>query len=291
MSGSRTGWIVAATLSAAAFVAPGAALADDPNDPSTWAPPKAGLYLALDLGYHWPLTIQGTSIRPAPDGQPYVWNYKLNSDWASFGRVGWRFSPHFRLEFDGGLRESNIHSIQAPGTDAGGLVAGRPAAPFQLCDHTTAPPPCAAIGRPHINWAYADDGMINAIYDFDSARRLQPFVGVGLGIYHLQFDAHYFYSAVPGPITATNPATQQMQLGGSIFRLSEFAYQAVGGVSYRVKRRLWLDTTVRYISAPFLRWNTINDTAGLNGAQGIQPGDFHGDSQDVSVTMGVRYSL
>jgi OOP family OmpA-OmpF porin len=281
-------WI-AGVGAAVVCLAPAAALADDP---STWAPAEAGPYVALDLGYHWPLALNGTSIRPASDGQPYKWTYRLNSDWAAFGRAGWRFSPHFRLEFDGGLREGNIHSIQATGAvDNGGLVAGRPAAPFQLCDHTTAPPPCAAIGRPHVNWDYADDGMINAIYDFTPHHRIQPFVGVGAGIYHLQFDSHYFYSAVPGVISATNPATQQMQLGGSIFRLSEFAYQAIGGVSYRLKHRVWLDATARYISAPFLRWNTINDTPGLNGAQGVQPGDFHGDAQDVSLTLGIRYTL
>jgi opacity protein-like surface antigen len=287
LNGAR---LLAMALSAGALALPAAGHADTPTD---WDPPHPGVYLALDLGYHDPLVIDGTSNKAAPDGRPYVWKYNFNSDWAAFGRVGYRFDDHWRIEFDGGLRESNIHSIGSPnGTDAAGFAIGRPGAPGQLCDHINVPPPCATpFGRPHTNWAYADNGMINLLYDIGPPKRLQPFVGLGAGIYHLQFDSHYYFSGVPGPITPTNPATQQIQFGGSIFRLSEFAYQAVGGLSYRVKKRVWLDTTFRYISAPFLRWNTLNDTLGVNGAQGLQPGDFHGDSQDVSVTVGVRYAL
>jgi opacity protein-like surface antigen len=276
-----------ASLAAAAMLAAPVVAAADPDLP----PEHAGPYLALDLGYHWPLTIDAHSLSPAPDGQRYEWLYTLNSDWDAFGRAGWRFSPHFRVELDTGLREGNIHSITSPGTGLNGLSAQRPQTPFQLCDLTNAPPPCAKIGRPHINWDYADDGMINAIYDIAPNRRLDPFVGFGVGIYHLQFDGHYFFSAVPGPFTPTNPPMQTIQLGGSINRLTQAAYQAVGGVSYRLKRKLWFDVTYRYISAPVLRWNTLNDTPGLTQSQGLEPHDMRGDSQDMSVTFGLRYAL
>lgn len=271
---------------AAAAAAPSIALADPALPPE-----HAGPYVAVDLGYHWPLTIDATSFSPAPDGRPFEWRYSLNSDWAAFGRAGWRFSPHFRVELDAGLREGNIHAITSPGTGLNGLSVQRPQTPFQLCDLTGVPPPCARIGRPHVNWDYADNGLVNAIYDIAPNHRLDPFVGVGAGIYHLQFDAHYYFSAVPGPIGPTNPAVQTIQLGGSILRPTQFAYQAVGGVSYRLKRKLWFDVTYRYIDAPFLRWNTLNDTPGLTQSQGLEPHDFHGDTQDMSVTFGLRYAL
>jgi OmpA-OmpF porin, OOP family len=288
-------WKLLAGMAAAVLV-PTCALADD-NDkaPREWPHPPGGWlhpYVALDLGYHWPLAIDATSLDPAPDGQPYQWRYQLNADWNAFLRVGYHVTPHLRVEFDGGLRESNIHSIHSTlPMDASGLAQGR-GEPWGLCEKTNVPPPCTAVyGHPHINWAYADNGMINVVYDFLPQQRLTPFVGVGLGIYHLQFDSHYYFSGVPGPITARNPATQTLQLGGSILRPTQFAFQGVGGFSYKLKRKLNLDVTYRYIDAPFLRWNTVNDTPGVARPIGLHPGDFRGASQDVSVDVGLRYQL
>ncbi len=274
-------------VAAAALMAAGTACAE-PDD----TPPPLRSYVALDAGYHAPMTIDAHSFGPAPDGLPFEWNYKLNPDWALFGRVGHRFTPHLRGEIEFGVREGNINSIVSPGLEgANGLSALRPQTPFQLCDHTTAPPPCAKIERPSLNWAEAYHGMVNAIYDFAPEKRLQPFVGAGVGFYHLQFDAHFFFSGVPGPIGPTNPATQELQLGGSVARGTQFAYQAIGGFSYRLRRRLNLDVTYRYIDAPNLRWNTLNDTPGLTPSEGLQPHDFHGNTADMSVTAGLRYQL
>jgi opacity protein-like surface antigen len=307
-----------ASVAVAAMLVPACALADDvqiqqvqttadpaaASDPSSssahagweWPHPPGGWlhpYIALDLGYHQPLAIDATSFDPAPDGQPYRWQYRLNGDWDAFLRVGYQVTPHLRVEFDGGLRESNIHSIHSTTpSDAAGLTQGRPGQPWGLCAKTNVPPPCAAVfGDPHLNWAYADNGMVNAVYDFLPQQRLTPFVGVGVGIYHLQFDAHYFFSGVPGPITPQNPSTQTLQLGGSILRPTQFAFQAVGGFSYKLKRKLNLDFTYRYIDAPFLRWNTVNDTPGVARPIGLHPGDFRGASQDVSFDLGLRYQL
>jgi opacity protein-like surface antigen len=288
------GWKFLAVAAAAMF-APACAFADDdagggwPHPPGGWAHP----YVALDLGYHVPLAIDGTSVGNAPDGKPFQWRYKFNSDWDAFLRVGYRVTPHIRVEFDGGLRESNINSIHSTLPEApSGLAVGRPGEPWGLCDLTNVPPPCVkTFGRPHVNWAYADNGVINAVYDFAPQRRFTPFVGVGVGIYHLQFDSHYYFSGVPGPYSAQNPAVQKMQFGGSVFRVSEFAYQALAGVTYRAGRKLNVDFTYRYIEAPFLNWNTINDTPGVNQPHGLQPGDVKGDARDVSFNVGLRYQL
>jgi OOP family OmpA-OmpF porin len=249
--------------------------------------------VALDAGYHTPFTIDAHSFGAAPDGRPFEWNYKLNPDWSLIGRVGHRFAPHWRWEVEVGVREGNINSIASPGPEGpGGLSSLRPQTPYQLCDHTTAPPPCARIERPSLNWAEAYDGMFNVLYDFAPERRLQPFIGAGVGFYHLQFDAHFYFSGVPGPIGPTNPATQQFQLGGStVGRFTQAAYQGIAGISYRVRPRLDLDVTWRYIDAPKLRWNTLNDTPGLTPTQGLQPHDFQGNAADMSVTVGLRYKI
>jgi opacity protein-like surface antigen len=253
---------------------------------------KPESYVALDFGYHAPTTIDAHSFGLAPDGKPFEWNYKLNPDWALFGRVGHRFTPHIRVEMEMTVREGNINSIASPGPEgANGLSAPRPLTPYQLCDHTNVPPPCAMIERPSLNWAEAYTGMINAIYDIAPQRRLQPFVGAGVGFYHLQFNAHFYFSGVPAPIGPVNPAIQQFQLGGSVATLNQFAYQGLAGVSYRLNRRLTLDWTFRYVAAPRLRWNTLNDTPGLTPTQGLQPHDFQGAAADYSITAGLRYRL
>ena len=260
-------------------------------DPSDVAPPLKS-YVAVDFGYHSPQTIDARSLSPAPDGRPFEWNYRLNPDWAAFGRVGHRFTPHLRVEMEMGVREGNIHSIASPGPEGpNGLSVLRPQTPFQLCDHTNAPPPCAKIARPSLNWAEAYDGMINVLYDVAPQKRLQPFVGAGVGLYHLQFNAHLYFSGVPGPISVTNPAVQQVQLGGSISKFTQAAYQGIGGLSYRLNPRINLDVTYRYIAAPRLRWNTLNDTPGLASSNGLQPHDFQGQAADMSVTAGLRYRL
>ena len=96
---------------------------------------------------------------------------------------------------------------------------------------------------------------------------------------------------MPGPITATNPAMQTLQLGGSIDRATQFAFQAIGGVSYRLKRKLTSTSPTATSRRPFLRWNTVNDTPGVARPIGLHPGDFRGASQDVSVDVGLRYQL
>ena len=98
-----------------------------PHPPGGWLHP----YVALDFGYHRPLAINATSLDPAHDGRPYKWRYKLNGDWNGFLRVGYRITPHLRVEFDGGLRESNINSIHSTlAMDPNGLAQGRPGEPW-----------------------------------------------------------------------------------------------------------------------------------------------------------------
>ena len=120
---------------AAAMLVPTCVMADDDQTaaPREWPHPPGGWlhpYVALDLGYHWPLAIDATSIGPAPDGQPYQWGYKLNGDWDAFLRVGYRLPRTCGPSSTAGCaRATSTRSIRAARDGANGLAAGRPGEP------------------------------------------------------------------------------------------------------------------------------------------------------------------
>ena len=68
-----------------------------------------GWYGAVDLGWHTPQDIQATGSNPgtgtsAPTSFPYNWDFAPSDDWAGFARVGYKVSPHWRVELEGGYR-------------------------------------------------------------------------------------------------------------------------------------------------------------------------------------------
>ena len=42
-----------------------------------------GWYGAVDLGYHWPESIEATSSDNAANGRPYTWDINQEEDWAA----------------------------------------------------------------------------------------------------------------------------------------------------------------------------------------------------------------
>jgi len=258
------------------FTASGAAAGVD--EAVKW-PDDLGRYHATDFGVHVPQTISSHSLGAAPDGRPYDWRWRLNSDWSGFGRLGWRFSPHFRSEIEVGYRQSGLNRVMAP--------TGRPGEPAGLCSAVTASGACVRpFGRSDMV-----TGMINAIYDFMPERRLEPFAGVGVGFAHIQFYGQHAFSNTPGPVSASNPAGQTLQLGGTLNRTSQFAYQALVGLSWRASHRVHFDLTYRFVGAPFLHWESINTTPGLAPGAGLRPGDFKGALYDHAATLGLRYGF
>ena len=61
---------------------------------ATGASAQVGWYGAVDLGYHWPDGIQGTSSNNAANGTPYVWDFNQEDDWAGFARLGYQLTDH-----------------------------------------------------------------------------------------------------------------------------------------------------------------------------------------------------
>jgi opacity protein-like surface antigen len=232
---------------------------------------------------------------PAPDGKPYDWLWQSQADAALAVSVGYRFTPHFRGEIETSYGQSTLTSVHAPGADDNGVSLSRPLEPYGLCSETSVLPSCTSTAHAPGNWAYMWSGMMNAIYDVFPNRRLDPFVGTGVGVAHVEWAADsqiYLFSKVPGVISASNPAVQSFKDAGSLNQPSQFAVQFLGGLSYRLTPSLNLVATYYYyFTTGALRWNPENYTRGLPAGAGLRPGDFLGRFQDDSVILSLRYAF
>lgn len=104
-------------------------------------------------------------------------------------------------------------------------------------------------------------GMLNAIYDFDSFGRWEPYVGAGIGLVQAKADlvAHDFQA----PLPVLNPACPgprgSVTLGTETFiapetcaisdRDTSLGYQLLAGLGYDISESLKWDTHYRYMDA------------------------------------------
>jgi OOP family OmpA-OmpF porin len=251
-------------------------------------------YAEIGAGFHWPSTVYSHSLLPAPDGKPYDWVWRTQPSVAVVANIGYRITPHWRVEIDSGFYNSPLQSIHAPGPDDGGVSATRPGEPYGLCARNSVLPNCISLAHSHPNVTFEWSGFANAIYDILPNRRFDPFIGAGAGMEHIEWSGvaeNYVFSKVTGPSAAGYP-DQILKGAGTLFRPDQFAIQFLGGVSYRISRRLRLDTTYYYYFAPgLLRWNPENNTPGLPVGAGLRPGDFLGRFHDQSVIVSLRYAF
>jgi opacity protein-like surface antigen len=219
----------------------------------------------------------------------------MKDSYAVVANVGYRMTPHWRLEIDSGFYNSPLQSVHAPGPDNGGVSTLRPGEPYGLCARNSVLPTCNPISRSNPNVTFEWSGFANLIYDFLPRSRLDPFLGAGVGMEHIEWSGvaeNYVFSKAPGTISPDNPAMQIFKGAGTLLRPSQFAIQFLGGVSYPLTRRLRLDTTYYYYFAPgLLRWNPENNTPGLPVGAGLRPGDFLGHFHDQSVIVSLRYAF
>jgi len=233
-----------------------------------------GLYGAPDLGYHQPEGIEATSSNDAPDGRPYSWTFDSEDDYAGFARVGYRISPQFRVELEGGYRASDVESVR--GEARGASVAQG------LCTlnvpRTGANAQC---GSPS-GTIEAQTLMLNGVFDFGFAflQRFVPFIGVGVN--RVSVDVIGQVSNV-GAASATNPAVQNLTIDDEDVTL---AYQGLAGLTFNATERLALDLTYRYLSGSDITVASLGSAPG-----GVQPGAFSGAYEEQSLTLGVRYAF
>ena len=252
-------------------------------------------YAGMSFGFHWPHKVDSTSVLPAPDGEPYHWEWRTQANFAVMGRIGYRFSPHFRLECESAYYHSRLLSVHAPGqSDANGMSVSRPGEPYGLCAEQSVLPNCIPVSGQRLNWTHMWTGFLNAIYDMAPRSRFNPFIGAGVGMAHIEWAAYtqkYLFSGV-GTVTANNPAVQQFWSAGTLFRPNQFAIQFLGGFSYPLTHHVTLDLTYYYYFTPFkLTWNPVNSTPGLPVGAGLRPDDFNGRFHDDSIMVGFRYAF
>ncbi|MBI1405385.1 MAG: OmpA family protein, partial [Caulobacter sp.] len=129
--------LLAGAAIAATLVASGASAQD------------AGWYGAIDLGYHWS---DDTNYELGAGGSA---NVDPDDTWMGAARLGYRLSPHWRVELEGAYRPGDV-------PDGAVFTAGGNFEVFSL--------------------------MGNVLFDFIPDGDLSPFVGVGGGIAGAQYD-------------------------------------------------------------------------------------------------------
>ena len=67
-----------------------------------------GWYGAVDAGYNQMGDWKAKSTGNMVDGSPFSYNVSTNDDWAGFARLGYRYTPNWRVEFEGGYRPGDV---------------------------------------------------------------------------------------------------------------------------------------------------------------------------------------
>ena len=255
----------------AAVLAAGSAAQAQPFDFINLAPvtPPApnGFYVGVDGGWHqlYNNSISTHSSNVDATGEPYGWRLSevKNGGWAAFGRVGYQFTPNWRVELEGGYRDLQTRRF---------LGSTDRAAPVGIC----------AIGStsvcesPHGHFNVGTV-MANGIYDFMPQLIIHPFIGGGVGVARAQVGQYGQFANVP----AGTPGVQTLSVNDNDVA---FAYQAFAGLSYHATHRLNVDLKYTWLETSDLRFQSV-------GSSSVQPGTFEGHYRDQTLTLGVRYAL
>jgi OOP family OmpA-OmpF porin len=224
-----------------------------------------GWYVGGDLGLNFRQDTSTRSQYPELGSMPAELRFHTNKEGVALARVGYRVAPHFRLELEGGWRTSRMKSIvdyQTYGRPPGSItnVCGPPAVNANDCGQ-----PGGRIGA----WTV----MTNAYLDLDPLFGLRPFFGVGAGVARVSTQAS-------GALIGESPQGS-VSIDGADWRA---AYQAIGGVSYRINRRLDADLSYRFLYSG-------GHEANATTTGDIPLGRIDGPYEDHAVTLGLRYSL
>lgn len=242
----RVKTLILATSAAGALALSAGAASAEPN----------GWYGAVDAGYH---QVDDLSVLSQPGHRQF--DIETDGSWAGFARLGYRFTPNWRVELEGGYRSANeIASITNPDGNV----------PNGVCNVT----PAAGVCEGPNGDVKTATAMVNVIYDFGNADwGFRPFVGLGAGVAN---------------ISTKFVGTQGDNRGVGISAddsSSKLAAQALAGVAVRLGDRANLDLTYRYLMSDMEFATYV--TAG-NPAVGPFEGRFENSH---TVTLGLRYAF
>ncbi len=243
-----------ASVLAAGALASGAARAEPDPAAAAW-------YGALDLGVH---LRQDQSTRSSLDelgAGPARLRFHTNKNFAGFVRVGYRPRPRLRFEIEGGWRPADLKSVVEYQQDKhpGGILG--------VCGD--GPSPCADVPGGVTAWSV----LANTYIDLWPRNRLHPYVGAGAGVGGVRLRAE---GRLVGPATPGRIAIDDAGVGP--------AYQAIGGLAYRIGARWTADLSYRLFYAEPQHWDAA--TTG-----NIPLGRLSGPYMDHAFTVGFRYTF
>ena len=240
---------------------------------AAWAEPT-GWYAAWDVGAHWDNgTPAAHSTGLKPNGLEAKWRLHTKTDWAAFGRLGYRFDPNWRAELEVGWRNGSLNSFH--GSAAQGPIGGS-GEPIGVCRTTSAAGSC---DTPR---GYSDQltGMVNLIYDFFPEASFHPFVGGGVGV-------DYNKARVGGIIrTQAGSGFSSPEFFHAKGNKTHFAWQVLAGATFDLSEQWAVDLTYRGLGSHQTLTSVSIPTGG--GAP-LQLGDFQHRTWDNTVTIGLRY--
>lgn len=254
------------------------------GDPADW-------YAAADFGSHALDDLEGRGSGVSQDGvTPVRWNFETQDGAAATVRLGYRLSASIRTELEGAYRAAEF-----------GDIGGGAAAPFGVCSAEN-----VDVGVPFdcedaLGDASVYSVMANALYDFGGEQaRFRPFIGAGLGIARTSID---FSGKLEGigdttPWPQFDPRRLQEGIAGDSTNIA-FAYQLLGGLSFRISPQAAIEATYRYFNAPEVEWASFNlgEPGGYPQYGSPIPnltnrvGDFSAAYEDHALTVGLRWTF
>src|SRR5690348_8465591 len=187
-------------------------------------PADTGWYGAIDIGAHFDQrlnTVSGANTGDVEDTNPFHLRFHQNTDWVGFARIGYKLSPHVRIELEGGYRPGDLSRV----TNAGGTDVQA------ICGLTATDTTCPRPGGSIETWSV----MGNLLFDLIPNGMIDPYVGGGAGVAHvnLRMNGTDFPNEEDGTFNIN---------GGN----TKFAWQGIAGLGFRINDQLTADLTYRY---------------------------------------------
>jgi outer membrane protein OmpA-like peptidoglycan-associated protein len=221
---------------------------------------QQGWYIGLEAGANWigdndftigsDFSYDSKEILSSSSYGPSGGSLDFDTGWAGFVTFGYGFDNNWRIELEGGYR-SNDFDVAFGGPSV--MPRDVAAAPWVSDEPIFAgKQPTGSLDE----WT----AMVNFIYDIPLAEKIDLSLGVGVGV-----------------------DFSNLEVAGLEDSDTNFAYQAIVGLSYEITKRLDLTLNYRYLNvdAPSYSAEVFKDvyTANLE------------DIQKHTVTVGLRYDL